>query len=61
MNLAQVYNGTNVDQDIVLQPYDIVYVPKSTIANVNLWVQQYFYNNIHIGFGYSVNKLVGPN
>ncbi|MGB6289023.1 MAG: polysaccharide biosynthesis/export family protein, partial [Desulfobulbales bacterium] len=56
VNLAQVYNGTDVDQDIVLQPYDIVYVPKSTIANVNMWVQQYFYNNIHVSFGYSLNN-----
>ena len=55
VNLAQVYNGTDVDQDIVLQPYDIVYVPKSTIANVNMWVDQYFYNNFRVSFGYSLN------
>ena len=52
VNLAQVYNGTDVDQDIVLQPYDIVYVPKSTIANVNMWVQQYIYNNFPWGGRY---------
>jgi uncharacterized protein involved in exopolysaccharide biosynthesis/protein involved in polysaccharide export with SLBB domain len=45
VNLDKVWNGTDVSQDIVLQPYDIVYVPKSTIANVNLWMKQYIYNN----------------
>jgi protein involved in polysaccharide export with SLBB domain len=56
VNLAQVMNGTDINQDIVLQPYDIVYVPKSAIANVNMWAQQYIYNNFHIGFGYSIDK-----
>jgi hypothetical protein len=45
VNLDKVWDGTDVSQDIVLQPYDIVYVPKSTIANVNLWMKQYIYNN----------------
>jgi protein involved in polysaccharide export with SLBB domain len=45
VNLDKVWNGTDINQDIVLQPYDIVYVPKSTIANVNLWMRQYIYNN----------------
>jgi len=56
VDFAQVVDGTDINQDIVLQPYDIVYVPKSTIANVNLWAQQYIYNNFHIGFGYSINE-----
>jgi protein involved in polysaccharide export with SLBB domain len=57
VNLAQVYNGTGISQDIILKPYDIVYVPKSTIANVNKWAQQYIYNNFKIGFGYSINEF----
>jgi uncharacterized protein involved in exopolysaccharide biosynthesis/protein involved in polysaccharide export with SLBB domain len=57
VDLAQVFNGTDINQDIVLQPYDIVYVPKSTIANVNVWVQQYIYNNFRIGFGYSIDEF----
>ena len=57
VNLDKIWNGTDVSQDIVLQPYDIVYVPKSTIANVNVWVQQYIYNNFRIGFGYSIDEF----
>ncbi|MFC1827551.1 polysaccharide biosynthesis/export family protein [Thermodesulfobacteriota bacterium] len=52
VNLNQVYNGTDISQDVVLQPYDIVYVPKSTIANVNLWMRQYIYNNFPSGGAY---------
>jgi protein involved in polysaccharide export with SLBB domain/uncharacterized protein involved in exopolysaccharide biosynthesis len=61
VNLDQVWNGTDINQDVVLLPYDIVYVPKSTISNVNLWIAQYFYNNIHVSFGYSVNRLIDGN
>ena len=35
-------------------PADIVYVPKSPIANVNLWVDQYIRKNIPIPFGFYV-------
>jgi protein involved in polysaccharide export with SLBB domain len=57
VNFAQVVDGTDISQDIALQPYDIVYVPKSTIANVNMWAQQYIYNNFRIGFGYSIDEF----
>jgi protein involved in polysaccharide export with SLBB domain len=41
LKLKDVLDGTDMSQDVYLQPYDIVYVPKSTIANVNLWMEQY--------------------
>jgi len=34
--------GIDPKQDIYLQSYDLVLVPKSNIANVDLWIQQYF-------------------
>ncbi|AJE04816.1 sugar transporter [Geobacter pickeringii] len=46
LNIDRVLDGTELSQDIVLHPYDIVYVPKSTIANVNQWVDQYLRRNI---------------
>jgi protein involved in polysaccharide export with SLBB domain len=57
VNLDKVYDGTDISQDIALKPYDIVYVPKSTIANVNLWMKQYLYNNFRIGFGYGIDEF----
>jgi len=37
--------------------YDIVFVPRSTIANVNVWVDQYIRKNIPVSLGvyYGVN------
>lgn len=41
VNLDKVLDGTDLSQDILLMPFDIVYVPKSPIANVDLWVDLY--------------------
>jgi len=57
VNAQKVIDGTGMSQDIALKPFDIVYVPKSPIANVNVWVDQYIRKNIPIstGFGYYLN------
>jgi protein involved in polysaccharide export with SLBB domain len=57
MNMEKVIDGTETSQDLTLMPFDIVYVPKSNIANVNIWVDQYIRKNIPmgIGFGYNLN------
>jgi polysaccharide export outer membrane protein len=56
VNLNKAIDGTDMSQDIVLRPFDIVYVPKSPIANVNKWVDLYIRRNLPIsistGFGY---------
>jgi polysaccharide biosynthesis/export protein len=41
VNMEAVISGDTQNQDILLMPYDIVYVPRSPIANINLWVSQY--------------------
>lgn len=41
IDLRKVIDGTDFSQDIRLMPYDIVYVPKSNIARVGLFIQQY--------------------
>lgn len=40
-DLDKLLDGTDLSQDILLQAFDMVYVPRSPIANVNLWVEQY--------------------
>jgi protein involved in polysaccharide export with SLBB domain len=56
VNLGKAIDGTDMSQDIILRPFDIVYVPKSPIANVNKWVDLYIRKNLPIsissGFGY---------
>ena len=41
VNLEKVLDGTDLSQDILLMPYDIVYVHRSPIANLDLWVDLY--------------------
>ncbi len=41
VNLEKVIEMGDISQDIVLNQYDVVYVPKSRIARRNLWVEQY--------------------
>ena len=54
LDLTKAIDGTDKRQDIALMPYDIVYVPKSAIANVNLFVQQYITQNIPYPLMYAV-------
>ncbi len=49
-NLDAVIRGKDTRQDINLLPSDIVYVPRTPIANVNVWVDQYIRRNIPLPF-----------
>jgi protein involved in polysaccharide export with SLBB domain len=42
LDTKKAMKGIDLTQDIYLQPYDLVLVPKSDIANVDVWVMQYF-------------------
>ena len=56
VDLKDALRGGDMNQDIVVRPNDIVYVPKSRISNVNKWVDMYIRKNIPfpIGLGYSL-------
>lgn len=41
VNLERVLDNSDMSQNIQLMPMDIVYVPKSPIANVDTWVDLY--------------------
>ena len=58
VDVKKVMDGTDMKQDIALMPYDIIFVPKSAIANVNVWVDQYIRRNIPLNFG--LGYTVGP-
>lgn len=49
LDLEKVLSEGNISQDIVLQQYDVVFVPKSKIARMNLFVEQY------------INRMIPPN
>ena len=46
LNLAKVIDGSDTSQDIQLTPQDIVFVPKSSIADIDLWIDQYIRQTI---------------
>ena len=50
IDLRKVINGTDLSQDIALMPYDIVYVPKSQIANWLKFVDEYINRAVPGGF-----------
>jgi protein involved in polysaccharide export with SLBB domain len=41
VDISKAIDGTDKSQDIALMPYDVVFVPKSPIANVDTWVDLY--------------------
>ena len=56
--LDDTFNGEGESNDIYLKPNDIIFVPKSTIADVNTWVDQYIRRNIPIPLGLSVGSTL---
>ena len=60
IDIEKVIDGTDFSQNILMQPFDIVHVPRSTIANINIWVDQYIRKNVPIPFsvyyGFNTNN-----
>lgn len=52
LDLKKVLTGEDVTQDLPLWPRDAIYVPRSAIANLNLWVEQYVRNNLPFDVGW---------
>jgi len=50
VDLKKALEGTDLSQDTPLAPFDIIYVPRSRVANVNVWMDQYIRQNIPIPF-----------
>ncbi|OPY80546.1 MAG: Polysaccharide biosynthesis/export protein [Syntrophorhabdus sp. PtaU1.Bin153] len=50
VDIRKVINGTDMTQDIAMLPYDIVYVPKSNIANWLKFVDEYINRAVPGGF-----------
>ncbi len=58
VDLEKVIEGIDTSQNIPLQAYDIIYVPKSAIAHVNTWVDLYIRKNIPFNFDFGVYKSI---
>jgi len=55
LDLNAVMSGKDTRQNLVLRPYDAIYVPNSAIADINQWVDQYIRRNIPISLGSTIS------
>lgn len=55
VDMEKVRGGIDTTPDIYLKAFDMIYVPRTAIANVDLWIDQYLNRVVpRIGFVYSV-------
>ena len=61
MNWNAVRHAEDPNDDVRLAPYDVVYVPKTGIAEVYKWYNQFIEQFAHpsFGFSYVVNPAAG--
>jgi hypothetical protein len=64
VDLQRVLDGESTAEDLQLQPYDIVYVPKTWIAQANQFVNEYVERlllfrgtTFGLGFTYELNSV----
>jgi len=57
---ADVLAGRDAAADVTLQPFDIVVVPRTNVAEVYVWVNQHLQQFMPVswGFSYNVNPLL---
>ncbi len=48
VNLEKVIDGTDLTQNVRVRPMDVVLVPKSDIADFNVWIDQYIRQSLPI-------------
>jgi len=54
VDLGKVRDGTDLNQDIYMKPFDVVYVSKTAITTANLWIEQYLTRMVpRVGFTYA--------
>jgi protein involved in polysaccharide export with SLBB domain len=55
LDLESVVDGADLEQDIALRPYDVVFVPRTPIANLNLWVDQYLRKSMPLPLDFGIS------
>ncbi|PZW40427.1 protein involved in polysaccharide export with SLBB domain [Humitalea rosea] len=61
LDLQQQLNTGGLPSDVPLFPGDIIFVPRSRIAEVNLWVDQFITRAVPFNpsFSYTINRNIG--
>jgi polysaccharide export outer membrane protein len=50
IDVRPIQTGAHPEEDVPLQPYDVVFVPRSKIANVDVFVEQYIRNALPVSY-----------
>lgn len=60
INVTGIIEGKAYQENIPLRRFDVIYVPKSSVAEVNLWIDQYINRNLPFtrNFNYTINRDV---
>ncbi len=58
VNIKAAISGADLSQDLALMPYDVVYVPRSTLATANLFVDQTIVKMIPVHWGFRLDRFV---
>ncbi len=59
IDTRKIADGSSPSSDVLLNPYDVVYVPKSKIANVDVFVDQYIRQLLPINPGVAIGAAAG--
>lgn len=58
VNIKAAISGADLGQDLALMPYDVVYVPRSSMARANLFVEQFIKKMIPVTFGFRLDRVI---
>src|SRR5579859_54858 len=63
VDLDELIHTGDKTQAVALRPQDTIFVPKTTIAEVDLWIDEYINKALPFqrGFSYTINNNTNPN
>lgn len=62
VDLKAILTGAENGQDVPMLPFDVVYVPRSSIAELDLWIEQYITKVLPFDrtFNYTISRTTNP-
>ena len=57
LNIKAAISGTDVSQDLSLMPFDVVYVPRSSLASADLFMEQAVSKMIPVSFHFRLDRF----
>ena len=50
IDIDKAISGTDLAQNMALRPLDVVYIPRTSISNIDQWIDEHFYKLIPLSF-----------